>query len=474
MSNYIIYNKWTEFIITYHNYFLDNDTEWYNNLDLVKQYIDENKKRPPGCSKNNNIKSLGTWISTQQQNYKNKKYIMLNENIYNKWSEFINDEKYKDYFLDNETEWYNKLELVKKYINENNKIPSRNDVKSLSTWIYTQQNNYKNKKEIMSNENIYNKWTDFINTYQEYFLDNETEWNNKLDLIKKYIDENKKRPCGKDKINEIQKLGTWIQTQIINYKNKKYIMSNENIYNKWTEFINNDKYKIYFLDYNNQWFYKLQLVIKYIDENNKRPNEKDKNKEIKLLGKWISVQQQNYKNKKHTMKNENIYNKWNEFINNRKYNKYFSDYETEWYNNLEELKKYIDENNKRPIDKDKNSEIKKLAKWLSHQQQNYKNKEHLMKNETIYNKWTYFINENNYKKYFLDNKNIWNNNLELVKKYINENNKRPSQIDKNDNIKKLGIWLSHQKKNYINKKEIMKNKWTEFINDNKYKNYFNK
>ena len=30
----------------------------------------------------------------------------------------------------------------------------------------------------MTNKNIYNKWTDFINTYQEYFLDNETEWIN--------------------------------------------------------------------------------------------------------------------------------------------------------------------------------------------------------------------------------------------------------------------------------------------------------
>ena len=31
-----------------------------------------------------------------------------------------------------------------------------------------------------------------------------------------------------------------------NYKTKKEIMSNEEIYNLWTEFINNDKYKPYF------------------------------------------------------------------------------------------------------------------------------------------------------------------------------------------------------------------------------------
>jgi hypothetical protein len=113
---------------------------------------------------------LGAWIQTQLHNYKNKKYIMSNKNIYNKWTEFINDEKYKIYFLDNETEWINKLELVKKYIDENNKKPSKNDEnKELSYWISHQVANYKKKTQIMSNEKIYNKWKEFINNYKKIF-----------------------------------------------------------------------------------------------------------------------------------------------------------------------------------------------------------------------------------------------------------------------------------------------------------------
>jgi len=34
----------------------------------------------------------------QQQNYKNKKNIMKDENIYNLWTEFINNDKYKKFF----------------------------------------------------------------------------------------------------------------------------------------------------------------------------------------------------------------------------------------------------------------------------------------------------------------------------------------------------------------------------------------
>jgi hypothetical protein len=53
-------------------------------------------------------------------------------------------------------------------------------------------------------------------------------------------------------------------------------MKNSEIYNKWTKFITSEK---------------------YIDTNNKRPSSSDKNKEIKILSKWISHQITNYKSK---------------------------------------------------------------------------------------------------------------------------------------------------------------------------------
>jgi hypothetical protein len=65
------------------------------------------------------------------------------------------------------------------------------------------------------------------------------------------------------------------------------------------------------------------------------------------------------------------------------------------------IKKYIDTNNKRPSSSDKNKEIKILSTCISNQSLNYKKKENLMKNKEIYNKWTNFINDSKYKKYFL-------------------------------------------------------------------------
>jgi len=191
-------------------------------------------------------------------------------------------------------------------------------------------------------------------------------------------------------------------------------MKDENIYNLWTEFINDNKYKKFFEDNNIIWINKLELVKKYIDENNKKPSTTYKNNEIKILGSWISNQQQNYKSKKNIMENENIYNLWTEFINNDKYKKFFEDNNIIWINKLNEVIKYINENNKRPSKHDKNNEIKILGSWISTQQTNYKDKKDIMKYENIYNLWTEFINNNKYKKIFEDNDIIWINKFNEV------------------------------------------------------------
>lgn len=61
------------------------------------------------------------------------------------------------------------------------------------------------------------------------------------------------------------------------------------------------------------------------------------------------------------MKCQNIYNVFSDFL--RAYEK-----------NFNELKAYINENNKRPSRNDRNVNIKELSYWLDHQLNNYKNK----------------------------------------------------------------------------------------------------
>ena len=293
---------------------------WDEKLEWVKKYIDENGKRPLTIDKNLKIKQYGQWISNQNQNYKDKKAIMKNSEIYNKWTEFINDDKYKIHFLSNDEEWFNNLEWVKNYIDNNNKRPSNKnknlDIKKYGEWISTQNKNYYKKSQIMGeNPEIYNKWTEFITKYEDHFISNEEKWSNNLEWVKKYIDNNKEKPSEDNKNPDIKKYGEWISNQQQNYKKKQHLLSQENfpeIYNKWTEFIT--KYKKYFLSNDEEWFNNLEWVKNYINNNNERPSSKNKNSDIKKYGAWIGTQGKNYKKKEYNMKNENIKKVWEEFI----------------------------------------------------------------------------------------------------------------------------------------------------------------
>jgi HJR/Mrr/RecB family endonuclease len=138
-------------------------------LEQLKKYIDENNKTPSTHDKNIVIKQLGSWLGTQKKNYDKKTYIMQDKTIYDIWIKFINDVKYKQYFLNNVELWKQTLEQLKKYIDENNKTPSTYDknivIKQLGTWISTQKQNYDKKRYIMQDKTIYDIWTKFINKY---------------------------------------------------------------------------------------------------------------------------------------------------------------------------------------------------------------------------------------------------------------------------------------------------------------------
>ena len=177
-------------------------------------------------------------------------------------------------------------------------------------------------------------------------------------------------------------------------------MKDESIYNLWTQFINNDKYKKYFISNETSWKQTLNQLREYINKHDKLPSTHNENNTIKILGTWLSTQKTNYEKKTHIIKNESIYNLWTQFINDDKYKQYFINNKTSWKQNLNLVKNYIDKNNKLPPTRDKNDTTKKLAKWIYHQKHNYENELCIMKTKTIYNLWTEFVNDTKYRKYF--------------------------------------------------------------------------
>ncbi len=293
-------------------------------------------------------------------------------------------------------------------------------------------------------------------------------WNDNLKLVEDYIIKNKKIPSSYDKNRHIQILNQWILVQQNNYQNNEQNMQDENIKNAWGEFI--EKYKEYFLSNEEILNNKLKLIEDYIIKNKKKPSSYDKNKDIKMLGQWITKQQNNYKNNEQIMKEENIRKKWKEFI--EKYKEYFLLPEEIWLNKLKLVDNYIIENNKRPSELYKNKEIKKLGQWLLNQLKNYKNNKELMNDKNIRLLWEDFIEK--YKKYFLSSEEIWINNLKLVEDFINNYNKILLTLDDSftdilsQGQKDIDNWISEQHRYYINNEDIMTDEnirklWEKFI-----------
>ena len=63
-----------------------------------------------------------------------------------------------------------------------------------------------------------------------------------------------------------------------------------------------------------------------------------------------------------------------------------------------------------------------------------------MKESKIIKLWKQFIDDN--KQYFLSNEEEWIDKLNKCKQYFDINKKRPSKKSKNNDTKKLGLWIS--------------------------------
>jgi hypothetical protein len=224
----------------------------------------------------------------------------------------------------------------------------------------------------------------------------EEAWFEKFEKLKKFIDENDRRPSCRDKY-----FGMWCFRQNSNFKHQKQSMKNIKIYEIWKEFVESSKYEKYFCSYIKKWYKNLEDLKKYIVEHKKLPSKEKtlsyNNKNI-FLGRWTSHQKEHFKHNIDIMKNKKIFEEWTNFINDPLYKIYFLNISAEenWIISFNKYKNFVDKNNKIPTVK----ECHKLYDWFRHQLKLFKNKLNLMKRDNIYNMFDEFINKSEYSKFF--------------------------------------------------------------------------
>jgi superfamily II DNA or RNA helicase len=169
--------------------------------------------------------------------------------------------------------------------------------------------------------------------------------------------------------------------------------------------------EIRIMSHSEKWDTKLQEVKAYIDTEEKKPNSKLEDKKTKQLGQWIEKQQMKYAKEEMEVA---IRVKWEAFL--EEYKDFLLSKEEKWVLNLQEVKAYIDKEQKRPSSKSKDEKTKKLGIWIRSQQTKYATRidggggdggggggdgdggGDNMKEDSIRVKWEAFIKE--YKVYF--------------------------------------------------------------------------
>jgi len=336
----------------------------------------------------------------------------------------------KKIYIAKDNYWDKVYNLVKKHIEEYNKIPKASqkiENINLGTWCNTQKEKY--KKKLLKKSQI-----ESLESLNGWMWNVDDVWDKNFKLLLKYIKKHNKLPS--KSFPKKSSKTSWCAVQRLNYKknklSKKRIKKLESIKLwKWTFDKKND--------FSKKWDEDFELLKKYVSTYNKMPITNEVFENIKIDS-WIKRQRLNYG--KNILSQEKIKKlesiklwKWT-FDKKNHFSK-------KWDEDFELLKEYVSLYNKLPI----GTEIFKknnIGFWRNTQRMNYRknilSQEKIKKLESI-KLWVWNT---------IDLK--WDEHFELLKEYISSYNKLPkrAEIFKKKN---LASWCDTQKVNY--KKNIL-------------------
>lgn len=219
------------------------------------------------------------------------------------------------------------------------------------------------------------------------------------------------------------------------------------------------------------WDEKFKELCDYLDKYQIRPSSTSEDRKIKKIGLWTYNQMDNYTKKTGSMRIEERRQIWDELV--KKYSEIIMDNDEKWARMYHQVCVYIDEHQKGPNIKSNDPKTKMIAKWMYHQNYNYKKCTSSMRIEERRQIWKEFVEK--YKDIITNVDERWIEMYEKVKGYIDEHQERPCQSSKDIEIKNMAMWLNHQQVNYKKGNSSMSTEerrqiWLEFTN--KYKEIF--
>lgn len=366
---------------------------WDELLQIAEENIIKNgfKKKYNGTKEDNQITN---WINHQYYNFMKNKMIIPERKL--KFANFI--EKYKVLFKNIFEKWNDKIIIIKEFIKINNRRPSAKKHETLNIneskkakWIDGQIKNYEFVRGLMTNKDIYDEMTRFLIENKEYFKSYDEIWKDNYKFIFDRFSQNLRLTDTNDKY--IVYINNWFARQKYIFNNINKSIDEDKII-KWNRL--KKTYPREFITHDKEWLINRQLLLDYSNEHNKLPIKNDKNTQIEInLIKYIERQKQNIRlNRGLVIKNPYI-DYWNEFC--VKFPELGTAYDdiikAEWRNNKIECINFMTNENKRPSSESSNTIEAKLGRWLTTQNNNYKQHKFALNNNELYNEYEELLNQ---------------------------------------------------------------------------------
>jgi hypothetical protein len=184
-----------------------------------------------------------------------------------------------DFFMPaNDKRWLDNFEMTIAYYHSNKSFPSTNVSQRLSSWITGQRHMI--KEGLMPKDKL-EKITEAFG--DEFLVDMEERWNEKLGELKAYFEEHGKLPSKKEKIS------FWVGTQRNEYKNGT--LSQERV-RAIVAIFGDSFFKSKEECLDELWMSKFSMCKVFLGTYGRLPTSSEPNKNDKALGVWLKNQRQ--------------------------------------------------------------------------------------------------------------------------------------------------------------------------------------
>jgi len=457
-----------KFIEKYKMIFQNKFEKWTNKINIIKLFIKENNRRPNGHTKealNTSEASIGQWIDGQIKNYELKQGLMKTIEIYDAMKYFMNE--YNKYFISYDEIWDQNYKFVFDRFKDNLKLNDKNNknILYINKWFSRQKLIFNNSKINYAKIPLFykdkeSKWNLLKTTYPHEFITHEIKWLENRQLLLTYINDNhNKLPIINDHNTALEiLLIKYIERQKQNIRLKKGLVIKKPYNTYWNKLcIIFPELNIYYNDITKSEWMKNKLECEaFMISENRRPSSESSDPIEAHIGRWLSTQNQNYKNKTFALREPELYNDYDQLL--IKFEHINIDNDIYWKYMLKKYREIL-LTGKKP--NSTNGGIEEIIdRWYDNNHKYFKNKSFKMKNNDDGTESEYYIMFKNLKNEFYEllasNEDSWWDNAQILEDKYLKNGKKPVINKKNTKEENsCAQWISTQHNNFKNNKESM-------------------